>query len=102
MKNLLNGEIVPDDEVVFYDGLLYIIGYADMHKRSAYCEHLCLCCEYDEPLTLKDIAEKYKNVHKVIFEGGLHGEVYNYMNHKTVHDPDAEAWEQVGTTVGYA
>ena len=57
---------------------------------------LCIQPEYDEPITLKDIAEKYPDVYMVIFEGLLNGEIYNYGNHKE------GLWEKIGRTDGYA
>ena len=97
MRTLNEHKVIPDNEVVFYDGFLYIISRKeDKHE----CECLCLCCEYDDPVSLADIAEKYPNVHKVIFEDAFRGSVYNYRNHMV--DKNAEDWEQVGETIGYA
>lgn len=105
MLNMTNGEIYPDDKVVFYDGYLYIISrdqeaYIDKcryHEPKYSIDVKCIVAEYDKPWTLADIAEKYPNVHKVIFDDMMKGFVYNYGNHN-----DEELWELVGTTMGYA
>lgn len=108
MLDLIDGEIKPDDKVVFYDGFLYIISEKDgetadgMVKTKYSIDVKCLCAEYDEPISLADIVERYPNVEKVIYDDAMRGYVYNHGNHKTIHDPNAEAWELVGTTLGYA
>lgn len=51
--------------------------------------------EYDDPITLKSIHEKYGKVHLVISESPLSGKVYRYGNH-------GEFWEEIGQTEGYA
>lgn len=108
MLNMTNGEAKPDDEVVFYDGFLYIISREEVATADGWgkmeysIDVKCLCPEYDEPITLADIAKNYPNVEKVIYDDAMRGCVYNHGNHKTIHDPNAEAWELVGTTMGYA
>ena len=57
---------------------------------------IIICCEYDDPITLNDIAKTYPNVNTVIAEMALEGEVYSYGNH------EKGVWEQVGETRGYA
>lgn len=52
--------------------------------------------DYDEPITLKDIAETHPYVSLVIAESGLEGTVYRYGNH------GYGKWESVGKTQGYA
>lgn len=110
MLDMTNGNKKPDDEVVFDDGFLYIIsleeeasigknGYTGARYSIAV---KCLCAEYDETITLADIAKEYPNVHKVIFDDCLSGCVFNYGNHCSKYDPDAEMWELVGRTLGYA
>lgn len=54
------------------------------------------CAQYDDPITLNDIKERYPSVRIVIAESGLSGKVYRYGNH------DTGKWEIVGTTEGYA
>jgi hypothetical protein len=98
----------PDDEEVFYDGFLYIIrrtkeGYLteDGYVDDEYgIEVKCICPEYDHPITLADISQEYPDVIKVIFEDALKGYVYSYGNHR--NEKNAEMWELVGTTHGYA
>ena len=62
--------IKPDEEEIFYDGFLYIISRDETHENFT-VDAKCLCAEYDEPLSLADISEKYPNVCKVIFEYAL-------------------------------
>ena len=62
MKDFCNYENgyheIPDDEVIFYDGMLYIIsrdksGYIDaegLHEDEYSIVHKCICPEYDEPI----------------------------------------------------
>lgn len=110
MRDLTNGKVTNDNEVVFYDGFLYIISvtkepYVDdvFHEAEYAIDVKCMNAEYDKPVTLADIAKDYPNVRKVIFEDALRGYVYNYGNHS--HDKDeknVEMWELVGTVVGYA
>ena len=52
--------------------------------------------QFDDSITLKDIAEKYPCVRIVIAEFPLRGTVYRYGNH------DKGKWEIIGTTEGYA
>lgn len=104
MLDLTNVKETTDSEVIFYDGFLYIISrdrepFIDkdgFHDAEYSINVKCLNAEYDEPWTLADIARKYPNVQKVIFDDALKGSVYNYGNHK------GEEWEKVGTTKGYA
>ena len=105
MRILGENKVIPDDEVVFYDGFLWVItenmikiGNTKLEKVE--CHKICLCAEYDEPITLADITETFPTVHKVIFDDALRGYVYNYKNHRV--EDNNEAWEQVGTTLGYA
>lgn len=49
---------------------------------------------------IPDIAREYPNVQKVIFDDAINGYVYNYDNHG--NEQNAEKWELVGTTLGYA
>lgn len=97
-----DGNIVPDNEVVFCDGILYVMSRVRYiegdEEKTRYClDGKSLDGEYDEPITLADIPKKYPCVFKVIFDYPLRGAVYNYKNHR-----DGEAWEEVGITKGYA
>jgi len=51
--------------------------------------------QWDEPISLAKIKEKYEGVRMVISEDPLSGKVYRYGNH-------GEFWEEVGKTEGYA
>jgi hypothetical protein len=108
MLDLLNYKRQADDEVIFYDGILYII-CCDKETHIDGCalqpaeysvKAVCLAAEYDEPWTLADIARIYPKVCKVIYDDALKGAVYSYGNHG--HEKNAEKWEKVGETVGYA
>lgn len=97
-----DGNIIPDDEEIFYDGILYVISrvrYVEsgVEKSKHYIDVKVLTAPYDDPISLADIREKYPYVRKVIFDDALRGAVYNYKNHR-----DGEGWEEVGITKGYA
>lgn len=104
MLNLETGKIIPDDKVWIYDGIIYIISrkFSKIkgHEEHYSCDRLCLIPEYNDPINLVDIKNRYPNVIKVIHEDWLHGTVYNYGNHKT--NDDEEKWEEVGHTKGFA
>jgi hypothetical protein len=108
MRDCTNGNVKADEDVVFYDGFLYIISQLDepysdsegCHEAKYDIDVICLCPEYDDPLSLKDIAEKYPRVEKVLFEDCLRGILFNYGNHR--YSKNAEMWEKVGDTLGYA
>ena len=84
------------EDVIFYDGFVTILLKTKPEKEEGIYIRLCICPEYDEPITLKDIAEKYPDVYMVIFEDMLNGEIYSYGNHKE------GLWEKIGRTDGYA
>ena len=106
MLDMTNCTKRADDEVVFYDGFLYIIlrdkellpNEKGEIAMNTICR--CLCPEYDKPWTLADIAREYPDVKMVIFDDVFKGYVYNYGNHG--NEQNAEMWELVGTTLGYA
>ena len=100
MIDFIDHKEIPDDEIVFYDGFLYIISSFDNGEETkCEIEFIILCPEYDDPLSLVDIQNKYPNVSKVIFEDWLKGSIYNYGNHRK---DKIKLWEKVGTTVGFA
>lgn len=108
MLNMIDGSTKPDREEVFFDGFLYIISRTkeavvtvDEYIDPKYSIDVkMLNAEYDDPISLADIAEKYPKVCKVVFDDVLKGRVYSYGNHRA--KKDAEMWELVGTTIGYA
>lgn len=108
MLDMVNGGKTPDNEVIFYDGFLYIISCekepeifgGEYHDAEYSVDVKCLDGVYEEPITLADITERYPNVSKVIYDDALKGYVYNYGNHR--FEKDSEMWELVGTTLGYA
>ena len=91
-----------DDKVYFTDGILYIISEKLDDTFNYYCEckKIILCPEYDHPISLRDIEMKYPDVRMVVFEDALRGKVYDFGNHRG--DKNAELWECVGETRGYA
>lgn len=100
MKNIYSLKIkpdIPDNEVVFQDGILFII-CAYGTEEDCECHQIHIDAQYrpETVMSLKDIVEKYPTVSKVIHEGMLYGEVYSYGNHKMGE------WEKVGETIGYA
>lgn len=81
-------------EVVMQDGFVYILmRETEDFVCSAAC--LCICPEYDEPVSLADVEHKYPDVFMVIFENALHGEVYRFGNYKDFR------WYKCGITCGY-
>lgn len=102
VRSLIKHRVIPDDDVIFHDGFLYIISQtrkASLDDDPEYkLDVLCLCPEYDDPLSLKDIAEKYPKVTKVIWEDWMVGKVFNYKNHSGEGE---EAWEHTGETIGF-
>ena len=106
-----SSRVIPDDQVILNDGFVYIIShnFSQKHLLSVKditnnytVDVIILNPEYDNPLTLEDIAKQYPNVKKVIYEEAMSGYVYNYGNHGTKNNGRTnQAWEQVGTTCGY-
>ena len=89
---------VGKTNAIFFDGILEIIcsDPDDLTGEVITGKRTLICGEYDDPVSLKDIAEDYPNVRKVIFSDALSGCVYSYGNH------EKGVWELVGTTRGYA
>lgn len=103
MRDMYTGEKHPDDKVIFDDGILYIICQQEDEEgipHEIFGETLFLDAEYDAPISLADIKEKYPKVRKVVFEKPLHGEEYTYGNHKG--EKNTEIWEKTGENKGYA
>lgn len=90
-----HGKVYDDEDPIFYDGVLRII--CEMGDNYIICttHRIDLIPEYDEPISLAYIANKYSHVSKVIYETWTSGMVFNYKNHK-----NGEDWELVGTTIG--
>lgn len=110
MRDLWKNENRPDNEVIFYDGFLYIIcrdaePYVDgceLTPAQYSVKSIILNAEYDAPWSLADIVQWYPNVCKVIYDDALRGTVYSYGNHAHDKSGNVEMWEKVGETVGYA
>lgn len=109
MLKLGRDERIPDEEVVFYDGILYLIMEPDLkcsmvngryktvlEYRMGEVDEIFLDAQYDNPLSLKDIKELFPDVKLVYFEEALNSWLYQYGN----HNPDE--WELVGEGIGYA
>lgn len=92
MRDLRTGDIVPDKRITFDDGVLYIVSLTGGEGKVV---RVTLDGAFDDPITLAEISEGYPRVRLVIYETALSGEVYRYGNH-------GEAWERVGSTVGFA
>ena len=88
------GDEIPDDKVIFVDDILYII-YGE-NDSEIKVKRIIILAEFEDPISLADIAKEYPDVRKVIYEEPLCGSVFNYNNHL------GEGWELVGATIGYA
>lgn len=94
MKQIGHGDI-PDEEVVFMDGRLYIICRDKEGNYSLGVE--VINPEYEESyISLKDIAERYPDVTVVLHDSWLDGEVFSYGNY------NKGEWVQYGSTRGFA
>lgn len=90
--------IKEPDKVDLSDKLIIVIwskGTKDTGIRTAHGVKIYHDGQYDEPITLTDIIERYPKTEIVIAENGFAGVVYRYGN-------NGEIWEQVGETIGYA
>lgn len=88
--DLIDGGKKSERDVVFRDGILTIIS-----KSCSAVDEIILNAEFDKPLSLADIRNKYPEVETVMFETALDGQVYEYGNH-------GAGWEKVGKLTGYA
>ena len=95
MKSMYCSEEIPDDEVLFDDGILYIICH-DLDNGELSIGKQTLDPQHDEPISLTEIALRYPEVELVIHEDFLSGEMYRYNNYG-----DNEWW-QTGQTRGFA
>ena len=95
MKSMYCSKEIPDDEVLFDDGILYIICH-DLDNGALSIGKQTLDSQYDEPISLEEIALRYPEVELVIHEDFLSGEMYRYNNYG-----DNEWW-QTGQTRGFA
>lgn len=93
MKSMYGGEERPDDECLFVDGILYIISKSD---KGYDIGKISIDPEYDEPISLADIAQRYPNIEILIHETWLDGEVFRYNNY------GENEWVQTGQTRGFA
>ena len=104
MRDMYKGEKIPDEEVVFVDGILYIICQKRLRRgvpKQLFGEMVCLDPEYTKPMSLVDIKKKYPHVVKVIYEAALRGAEYTYGNHASDRN-NPEVWEKTGENKGYA
>ena len=75
--------------MVCADGIVYIIEEEKTTK-------IILNAEFDNPISLEDIAQKYPKVVIVLFEDFLNGKVFRYNNY------GKGEWCLVGRTIGFA
>ena len=109
MIDFKDGETYNDDEYVFYDGILTIIRRDRLLPFSnpmlLDTVEVIIDAEYDDPLSLQDIVDKWPDVMMLIHEDALRGEIFRYGNHKgqkMANGKEGELWEKVGETRGYA
>lgn len=95
MRDLINHKTIPDEEVWIYDGIIYIISRQKLTTKFS-IDVIYLDAQYDDPLSLADIAMKYPEVVRVVYETWNEGFVYTYGNH------NRGTWELTGKTVGFA
>lgn len=84
---------IPDDEVFFISGILYIIC---RNEKGYDIGVISLDPQYDNALSLKDIAERYPDVNLLIHDDFLDGEIFRYGNY------NKGEWVQTGETRGFA
>lgn len=94
----LDDKIIPDCNVTFTDGVLYVISCHGLDFTETQKRHLH--GELGDCITLAEISRVRPDVEMVIYENATKGCVYRYGNHR--YEPDAQMWEEVGTTRGYA
>ena len=95
MTSYYGGKDIPNDEVLFDDGILYIICH-DLDNGELSIGKQTLDPQYDEPISLAEIALRYPEVELVIHEDFLSGELYRYNNY------GKNEWVQTGQTRGFA
>ena len=75
--------------VVCADGIIYVVEESKTTK-------IILNAEYDKPISLEEIAQKYPAVEIVMFEDFLEGKIFRYGNYAP------HTWNFVGRTIGFA
>lgn len=100
MYDVLSQKEIPDGEVKFWDGYLYILcqRFEDSEKKD-YLKIKTIFPEYDPPVTLAEIKLRYPDVHMVIHDDWLHSYVYRYGNYES---EGIRAWCRVGEFQGFA
>lgn len=96
MRNLIDGGERPDEEVAFYDCILYIMAF-NYESKKRECVVQYLNAPYDEPISLAQIQEAWQGQYDqliVIADSALHGSVYAWNEY--------EGWRKYGKTMGYA
>lgn len=97
-KNGAPPAVIPDEKIVFYDGILHII-FGKGDGGTVYSEKI-ICGGYDDPVTLKDIENDAEQVGArtilVIYENATYGDIYRFGNY------NPKTWQRIGTTIGYA
>jgi len=80
---------VPDSDYLFEEGILTVICKEGVGR-------ILLDTQYDEPVSLADIAQRYPEVDMLIHEDVFSGEVFDYDRYAD------DTWWLVGKTRGYA
>lgn len=80
---------VPDDEYLFEEGILTVICKEGVGK-------IYLNEEFDDPIDLSEIVQRYPEVDMLIHEDMFSGEVFDYNRY------GEGGWFLVGKTRGYA
>jgi hypothetical protein len=80
---------VPDSEYLFEEGILTVICKEGVGR-------IILDTQYDEPISLEDIVQRYPEVDMLIHEDMFSGEVFDYNRYGD------GGWFLIGKTRGYA
>ena len=87
------GKDYPDNEIMFDDGILYIVNVDEKEYQS-----ITIDPEYSKPISLWSIAPNFNSPYGehiiLIYENYSSGIVFRYGNH-------GKGWETVGTTIGF-
>ena len=95
--------MVDENETRIDDGILTIVADVEWDEAGMPtkwdAKEIFVNCEYNEPITLKDIREMYPKSRsiKVIMDSALRGRAYHYQ-----YQGDGSYWTNYGTTNGYA
>ena len=94
MKDLISYKNIPDEHIAFADGILHII-QGNGEEGDQRCTKIIMLAEFDQPLLLSQIRNRFPDAYLIIWENYLRGDIYRYGNHGV-------EWERIGDTVGFA